>query len=162
MVKVFVSNIISPESTHEAVRRLLNNAIYSTYKIDPATLIYAKTPSGKPYFSNCGTIKFNLSHSGEYAAAAISDTPVGVDIERIRPIKSGITERYLRDILQDDTDIAVIEAWCKRESYGKFIGEGFLKADFSKPHYIEILHEIPEYIIAVCTGEKAEIEFMKI
>lgn len=53
-------------------------------------------PSGKPY-DTAGELYVSLSHSGEYVAAAISDAPIGVDIERINASLSAerLSARYL-------------------------------------------------------------------
>ena len=40
---------------------------------------------GKPYFSHLPRRQFNLSHSGTLALCALSDRPVGVDIQVVRP-----------------------------------------------------------------------------
>ena len=39
---------------------------------------------GKPYFSHLPRRQFNLSHSGTLALCALSDRPVGVDIQVVR------------------------------------------------------------------------------
>ena len=39
---------------------------------------------GKPWFPSCPQNHFNLSHSGSFALCALSDQPVGVDIQEMR------------------------------------------------------------------------------
>ena len=41
---------------------------------------------GKPFFPDHPDTHFSLSHTAGAAAAALADTPVGVDIERVRPV----------------------------------------------------------------------------
>ena len=41
--------------------------------------------NGQPYLSGC-KLSVSISHSEDVVACAISETPVGIDIERIRPI----------------------------------------------------------------------------
>jgi 4'-phosphopantetheinyl transferase len=41
---------------------------------------------GKPYSDNIQNLYFNISHSQDWIVCAISSFPVGVDIEKIRPI----------------------------------------------------------------------------
>ncbi len=44
----------------------------------------AQWQRGKPYFPS-PRCQFNLSHSGTLALCALSDRPVGVDIQMVRP-----------------------------------------------------------------------------
>lgn len=48
---------------------------------------------GKPFFPDHPDIHFSLSHTAGAAAAALADTPVGVDIERVRPVSVRAMER---------------------------------------------------------------------
>lgn len=158
MLNLYISELTAAEKPHDGALRVLDYALLDIYNIRLNTLIIDTSQSGKPFFRDHDRIKFNLSHSGDYAAAVLSDAGVGLDIERIKPINPKITERYLKQLLRGDADRDVIEAWCRRESYGKFTGEGFLHADFKADHHIEILDCIPGYITAVCTAKKAETE----
>jgi 4'-phosphopantetheinyl transferase len=49
---------------------------------------------GKPMLEN-QTIHFNLSHSGGYVVCAVSDSPIGVDIEQTNPNIKSISSRFL-------------------------------------------------------------------
>ena len=62
------------------------------------------TSLGKPYFPDHPDVHFNLSHTAGAVLVALSDRPVGVDIERIRPV-SPRTMRRLADVT---TGVAVI------------------------------------------------------
>lgn len=46
----------------------------------------AQWQRGKPYFPHLPRCQFNLSHSGTLALCALSDRPVGVDIQMVRPV----------------------------------------------------------------------------
>ena len=46
-----------------------------------AELEYTKKESGMPYFKNRPDLHFSLSHSGERAMCAVSDSPIGCDVE---------------------------------------------------------------------------------
>ena len=48
---------------------------------------------GKPELVGSG-IFFNLSHSGNYAACAVSDSPIGLDIQTERDCNNRLAERY--------------------------------------------------------------------
>lgn len=48
---------------------------------------------GKPFFPDHPDTHFSLSHTAGAAAAVLADTPVGVDIERVRPVSVRAMER---------------------------------------------------------------------
>lgn len=52
----------------------------------------ARDRDGKPYAENL-TLFFNLSHSGEYVACAVSDRPVGLDLEVKKPRDLSVARR---------------------------------------------------------------------
>ncbi len=61
----------------------------SNNQIEFTTNIY-----GKPFFIYNPYIHFNISHTGNYVVCAISDEPVGIDIELIKPIEHKIAECF--------------------------------------------------------------------
>ena len=84
---------------------------------------------GKPSLVNNDYIHFNISHSGNYIACAISDKPVGIDIEQIRPVDLKIAERFFTPyeteyIKDDEHSNRFYEVWTKKEAYIKCIGKG--------------------------------------
>ncbi len=93
----------------------------------------ARQPDGKPYFPQHPQRHFNLSHSGDLALCALSDAPVGADIECIRPRKERLPAYVCRgDEWQRYQSLggdwpAFYTLWTERESILKYTGEG-LKA----------------------------------
>ena len=86
--------------------------------------------NGKPHAEG---IEFSLSHSGRYVAFAVSDSPVGVDIERTGRI-AGIAERVMTPseydemigtVDEDDREDVLCRMWTAKESYMKALGTGF-------------------------------------
>ena len=49
-----------------------------------------RSPRGKPLFPGLDDHWFSLSHSGGIALCALSDRPVGVDVELVRPRRPGL------------------------------------------------------------------------
>ena len=49
---------------------------------------------GKPFFPDRPDICFNLSHSGDVALCALSDTDVGCDVEAVRRPPLSVAKRY--------------------------------------------------------------------
>lgn len=92
---------------------------------------------GKPCFAAsspfAGKLHFSLSHSGSFAAAAISDSPVGVDIEYIRKEPVHHPEKILHPdeykIYSKITDLSArniyfYKCWVSKESFLKEAGLG--------------------------------------
>ena len=79
---------------------LLLAAVLPAYGLNPASLL--KGPQGRPL--SPGTTDFNLSHSGEGAVLAVSDHPVGCDLERLRIPPSSFGRRYFSDEEQQMID----------------------------------------------------------
>lgn len=95
-------------------------------------LAFAQDRYGKPYLIGYPEIHFNLSHSGRWCVCAVSNFPVGVDVEQLRPMDLGWTDRLLsmkeREDLRarDDADQLwrFYELWTRKESYAKAMGRG--------------------------------------
>ena len=85
---------------------------------------------GKPY---CDGVFFSLSHVGDLALCAVSDAPIGCDIERVRDAPFEIAPRvfcpgeraYLHSA-QDESEAQrrFFTLWTLKESYMKMTGEG--------------------------------------
>lgn len=89
-----------------------------------------RQPGGKPVFAHGDKRHFNLSHSGEFVLCALSDRPVGADIEMIRPRKDGLIhyaldeeEQHRFQELGGDWP-AFYTLWTQKESIVKYTGEG--------------------------------------
>lgn len=89
---------------------------------------------GKPYCCNDEGFYFNLSHSGEFAACAVSDGEVGIDIQFRKPgLSFGIAERFFsgeENMLlkgaagEDEREVLFYKLWAMKESYLKYTGRG--------------------------------------
>jgi len=80
---------------------------------------------GKPGFVGTESMHFSLSHTNTHVLAALSDAPVGADVQLRRPI----TQESAR-VLMDDTEWEQFEfhdLWCLRESLYKLNGAGHLR-----------------------------------
>ena len=71
-----------------AVRLLLQ---YTPYKGD--NILYQS--NGKPFFAKCRK-HISISHTKGYVAIAVSDSPIGVDIESTKRNASAVTESFLQ------------------------------------------------------------------
>lgn len=81
----------------------------------------AQSPAGKPFFPGEPELCFNLSHTGGAVLAGVSTLPLGVDIEKIRPMKEQAMER-----LTGETEAEpFFQNWVRREAVAKRDGTGF-------------------------------------
>lgn len=135
----------------------------------PQPLEAAYEPKGKPYILHVPW-HYNLSHSGDYVALAISDVPVGVDIQQMRPYRDSLVKRFFsveEAVAYENVSSENIRwrecffytLWCRKEAYGKLLGTG-LTEDVLKRNMLEDVGvhlyeygEIPGYCICVCGKE---------
>ncbi|WP_424354849.1 4'-phosphopantetheinyl transferase family protein [Methanobacterium sp. MBAC-LM] len=110
------------------VEVLLNHALDKIGIINP---IFDTDEYGKPYLKNYSDIHFNLSHSEKYVACAVSDSPVGVDIEYVQDIDLSLAKyffygtEYEHILNNNNQKKAFFELWVLKESYMKMTGLGF-------------------------------------
>ena len=84
---------------------------------------------GKPKVER---LEFSLSHSGNLVLCAVSEEPVGCDVEEIRKAPERVAERYfscgeqeyLSQFAEEEYDRAFFRLWTMKESYVKMTGEG--------------------------------------
>ena len=79
-----------------------------------------KTPNGKPYFPARPEIHFSLSHARTHVLCALSNAPIGADIESPR----NISELAIRYFCTPDelSFFDPLDLWVLKESYIKLIG----------------------------------------
>lgn len=116
-----------------------------------------KTPNGKPFADG---IHFSLSHTDGLTVCAVSDKNVGVDTEKIRPVKNGerIIKRFLGRCEKNLTDEAFLCMWTQFESKVKLFGERIISCEMAKTK--EVYNEtflLGEHIISVSAEKKDEI-----
>lgn len=100
---------------------------------------YAEGSDGKPSFPAHPEMFFSIAHAGGAAVAALSDAPVGVDIERLDGFPY---------------DIAEPRRWTEMEAVGKLLGCGvgcYVDAGrFEKPEDTSTSHmEKDGYIVCI-------------
>ena len=79
-----------------------------------------KTPNGKPYFPSRPEVYFSLSHTGTHVLCALSDSPIGVDIESPRDISPRALKFFCLPGELDHFD--PLDLWVLKESYIKLVG----------------------------------------
>lgn len=80
------------ETLHDAAHRLLSCAAEQAGLSLPLRL---ETQSGgKPYCPDSPGFHFNLSHTEGWAVCAVAACPVGVDLQRRRPLRACVVRRF--------------------------------------------------------------------
>lgn len=85
---------------------------------------------GKPFILGHPEIHFNMSHCREAAICAISETPVGIDVESIREYRESLVHYTMNDdeiaaITQSPNPaLTFIRYWTMKEAVLKLSGEG--------------------------------------
>lgn len=65
-------------------------------------------------------LHFNLSHSGEYKALAVSQQPVGVDVQQHRPCDfKAVTDRFFHADERISGSKDFFDLWAAKEAYAK-------------------------------------------
>lgn len=144
---------------------------------------------GKPMLTEevlerIGNFDFNLSHSGDYLVLAVSDKPVGIDIEHIRKDRISVAKRFfcreeyeeLLFLTGEERDRRFLEYWTMKEAYVKRIGTGSstpfnsflikrldngLSVVEKEAIYFKTWFLNEEYCISVCSENTEEYEFIK-
>ncbi len=133
---------------------------------------YSLTENGKPYFPN--GVCFSLAHCGDYALCAVSEHPVGADIELARTGSPRLAERFF---LPDEAAL-VRSAQSPEEEFCRLwtLKESYIKAadlrlgdvrSFSVVQGVEgyVFHSLKhgEYHIGCCVSsqEAGNIELIK-
>jgi len=112
---------------------LLNRGLQELYPDIKCPVTCSEDEHGKPYLPDHPDIYFNISHSEEYAVCAISDVPVGVDIEYCSAIDLDVAGSYffsreygyILEKPESDRIDAFYDLWTLKESYMKATGLGF-------------------------------------
>jgi 4'-phosphopantetheinyl transferase len=113
---------------------LARSAIAKELAIPTNEIFLTKNQHGKPVLRDYPEMHFNISHAGQHVVCAVSDVPVGIDVEQIgRRDFIKIANRffcadekaYVKSFTSDVAQAAVFaEIWTKKEAYIKRDGRG--------------------------------------
>ena len=152
----------------EDVYKLLACAVESIFGIQMPKVV--KDENGKPYFPERPDIHFSLSHSGEYVMCAVSDSPVGADIQKNQKISEKMQKRVFTE---NELECAsALSLWCLKESFIKLKGKTdrpynemeFIRSDntFCGPDgtFGMVIDEISSYTAAICANKLEEVKVL--
>lgn len=96
------------------------NKLLSLMKIDDEVILQE---NGKPILKRGGAF-ISASHSGDFVLCGISKFPIGVDVEKMRPIDLKVSRRFCSEteleICKSEQDFFRI--WTLKEAYFKLYG----------------------------------------
>ena len=132
--------------------------------------------NGKPYIQGL-PVHFSLSHSGSFVLCALSDKPVGCDIQWTQKVNTQLARRYfapreaalLENLPPEQARELFCRLWVLKESLGKALGCGLSESilgrefDFSaaapalqsEPELCFREYSLPGYRCAVCAQKDA-------
>lgn len=140
---------------------LARKAIAQWCRVEADSIKFDTAEHGKPFAVGLN-VEFNISHSGDIVVCAVSDQPVGIDIELIRPVdlrtaKHFCTPEDLKYLFghtpSEDEFIKTEEEailhrffqiWTAKEAYCKCMGTGI--QNIKKAAYATISSENNPYI----------------
>lgn len=112
-----------------AEQRLLDCA----FRNSPVKPVLSHLPSGQPFPAGCPDVFISISHSGSWCVLAVSDQPVGIDLQQIRQYRESLPARFFPasdnarlQACPDSVsrDRLFFRLWTIREAYMKFTGRG--------------------------------------
>ena len=137
--------------------------------VDLMTVRVEKNEHGKPMMDG---LFFNISHSGDYIAVAIGDSPVGIDVETKTDPDLKITERFYSEEEQrvvrtaEDPEKEFRRLWTRKEAYVKCTGTGIYDSvaeipsleDVSGAYRLFTLREAEDYALSLAVRQESEAE----
>jgi 4'-phosphopantetheinyl transferase len=133
-------------------RALVRSVLSDRLGVAAPAIRVSRTDTGKPIVTE--GVHFNVSHSGDLVLLAVSDDqPVGVDIERKRPVLkvNALTQRWLSDLeranlarlreLGIDESDSFLRIWSLKEAQLKALGVGIsgsARAELDRVHVMPL------------------------
>ena len=133
-----------------------------------------KDESGRPFLEGAPKMGISCSHAYPFTVVAISNRPVGVDLETEAAIRDPerlsarfFTEEEQRALaISNDKRLTALSVWTRKEAMGKYYGDGLaahISACTSKPpketafYEEQWVHENCRYILTFCAHESPSL-----
>ena len=172
--------LVSPQRREQALRythlfgqfcclksyELLIDLLASTPNALRSTPSFLYNEHGAPYLA-VGPY-FSISHCKQGIAVAVSDSPIGIDIEAIRPLNESLVRKTMNS--QEQTrifssahpEVEFIRLWTQKEAYVKMQGTGIISdmhdilCNVSNVAWEEILELEKRFICTICQKKTAD------
>ncbi|SHH71942.1 4'-phosphopantetheinyl transferase family protein [Virgibacillus chiguensis] len=171
-----VNNLDRTESIRSLFGILLIQQVLYEKGININNISFCYNDYGKPFLYGQNTVHFNISHSGEWVVCATDILPIGIDIEKIKPIDLKIAKlffskeeyEFIKSMPNRTKLFTFYEYWTLKESYVKAVGKGlsipldsfsilnnkdmyFLKGEHKSKYYFYQPKFNECYALALCT-----------
>ena len=126
--------------SYELLMQLLASAPYAIHHTP--SFLYNEHGAPRLEHGPC----FSISHCKHGIAVAVSEKPIGIDIEHIRTTKPELVERTMNEQEQNEIwaaaspDVAFTRLWTQKEAVLKMQGTGILSIDGMKNTLVAIEH----------------------
>lgn len=135
---------------------LAKRMIAEKFFVSPCDVRISAKEGGQPLCENFN-IHLSLSHSGDYAVCAVSDAPIGIDIQKIVPYNPKTAERVCSPselyAIENSKDKAAefIKLWTKKEAVLKMRGTGVICSmkDCLDGQNVKTFH-FSNYFVSIC------------
>lgn len=121
------------DSQRALIGNLLSRyVICRNLNIKNSDIAFDKNQYGKPFLVGQNRFDFNISHSHKWVVCAVSDYPVGIDVEVLKSTQYDIAKRFfsedeyaqLQKQPENEKQAYFIKLWTLKESYIKAVGKG--------------------------------------
>lgn len=160
------------DRAHKIAGRLMVEHLHSKLNVPFAWEKWKCTEGKKPFVQ--GGLQFNISHSGDYVAAIVSNkAKVGIDIEQttktdlLSILKSFHNEeqQFVREA--EDQNEAFLHVWTRKEAFLKAKGVGIVhgldnesclpnRIESNGNWHIRSIKAIPKYHLAICSATQLD------
>lgn len=152
--------------------KIVKKAACEVLGVKDTDLVFDIAENGKPYLKSHPQLHFNISHSNNGITVAVSDSPVGIDCEKLRKASLKTAKRYFTEKenayisrSKTDTDCRFFEIWTKKEAFLKQEGCGLTVSlsSFDVTEKNIRTFEKDGFIISVCfENEPDDFMFIKL
>lgn len=116
----------------QVIRYLLSRYFY----LSKGDFLIVRREHGKPFLEGVDNIFYNISHSGDYLVCALSDSEVGVDIEKRAVARMEVARRFFHpnEIIQleclgkSEQNQLFFDYWSVKECFLKYTGSGLTRS----------------------------------
>ena len=168
MIRVMCGALPAPAEKKTVVDALIRKAFIASGAAPEEAERVTKTALGQPvhpdYF-------LSVTHTAHFAAVAVGDVPVGIDMEELdRRADLAVARRFFcaaeADWIGEDKE-RFFRIWTRKEAYLKYLGTGIRRAlssfsvlpgaESEPAAFTEERHQ--EVLLTICTKEAASCSF---